>query len=202
MKLFLKKIVASAAIFLFSGCQSPEDCLPSETSLSGIIPAGSRNIQQNTPPTDHEEIIRASGFFIENNIILTVSHALPRGILVKNLAEKKRDDENDLLLLESKKCGNTLPVATQIPKTGEEIFDCTTNDARGTMKSIQNTGAENAFGETTLLKNLLFISGNFALGESGKPFCNEQKEVIGILVARNENGGFLRSAEEITIFFH
>ena len=113
-----------------------------------------------------------------------------------------RDDKDDLLLLKTEKCGTPLARSKKDPQKGEKVLDCNTHQERGIFEEPRITVAENAFGETALLKDLLFVSGNFSRGESGSPFCNEQKEVWGILVARNEDGGFFRSAEQIAEFLH
>ncbi len=202
MKSFVPKIVAIATIFLFSACTVLEKCQSPEREITAKIPTGSRNLIQDLPPTSEEKIISAWGFFVGKNEFLTVSHFLPKGAIIQNFTEKQRDSEQDLLLLGSSACGEIPDRAEKNPEKGEEIFDCTTGKFRGKVEKKENTIAENALGETTFLEGLFFVSGDFASGESGKPFCNEKKEVLGILVAKNETGGFLRGIMDITKFLH
>lgn len=182
---------------LIAGCAYPV----SEVDITAKIPAGSRNIASETTPTATESMSHARGFFLEKNMVLTVAHAVPNGAkLDSDFLEKKRDDTADLLLLTSQTPGTPLILTENNPSLGTEIFDCEHEWFRGKIKSITSTVAENAFGDTALLENLFFVHGDFYSGESGKPFCDQNRKVLGILVAIRGNDGFLRGAKEIKKF--
>lgn len=197
----MKKKIFLAAIFcFFSACGQKNEI--SERQIFAEIPAGSRNIRENIPPTKTAKIISARGFFVGEKTFLTVAHFLPRGAKIKHFSEISRDDKNDLLLLKSEKSGKKLFLAAKNPKIGAEIFECETPKSRGKIIKKTATVAENIFGETQFLKNVFFARGKFQIGESGKPLCDAKKRVVGILVAVKNGGGFLIGAEKIAKFLN
>lgn len=172
-----------------------------EREIVATLPEGWGNIEtgeNGNPPF----ITNAHGVFIEKNLLLTVSHALPAAGIAEGITPLFRDEKSELLLVKTEECGTPLSLIKSHMQKEENIFFCDTLLPAGTIKDegIATFSASPVSSYVKILEGVLEIEGEFSSGDSGKGFCNAQRELVGILVSANEERGFLLPAEKIVDF--
>lgn len=190
------------SIIFFSSCsKSPEkNCLPSEIEITGFLSEKAVNLEKRKVLSEDSgaKLLTGKGVFIDDYTILTVSHVFPPGTKFSGYTLDRRNTKNDLLLLNSKECGNPLLVSDQ---EKNEIYECTTQEFLGESEVRDNISAKSPFGEETIQHiDIPFIKGEYSLGDSGKPLCSKEGEVVGILMATSNEGAFYQPVSKIHTF--
>lgn len=176
----LQSLSLAFSLLLFSACTSAQEeiCLPFE------IPLEARIVSENS-----EQISSARGFFIEDHKVITVAHAFPKNRIPEGFTEIARNSQQDFLLLHSENCGNPKEISSDL---GNDFFDCKTGNTLGKGELREEVWVQNSitrFSEKR--QNLISLSGDFSPGDSGKPFCSDAGEVLGMLLAVDEGESYI-----------
>ncbi len=175
--------------------------MPAETKIVAQIPTrldDGKNVSIQNVAT------LAKGVYITDTQVLTVAHAVPRNASAAGFKEIKYDEEKHLLLLEAKTCGVPLAISSSPITKGDVLHDCTSDKSYGAISDFEDS----AFSDSPLssfsvmLNNLAVLPGDFVIGDSGKPFCNNQGELVAILVAVREQSALLIPLEQIRTFLN
>jgi hypothetical protein len=183
-----------------------EPCNPAEMSIEVTVPAGTTNI--NSSPLFGESLpeltLNVQGAYVSRDEILTVAHGFPQRAFANGVTAIKRNDETELLLLRSEICGKPLPLAEPPIAEVTTVYDCT---IAARSYAINETGitsfAHVGTRQTSKqLQNLWRIGGGFTQGDSGKPFCNANGELLAMLVAVDEVSALLIPYEQLEQFLN
>lgn len=187
----------------FSSCTPfiAEHCLSSsEMQITATIPENAINME--TGDIVESGTIQTFGVFLQKNMLLTVAHANPPATILSDFSVRKRDDKNELLLLNTAVCGKKISLAKKNAKKNEDVFWCENREKIGNIneENTETIADFSPFGKAKTLQNLQKIYGNFYKGESGKGVCNASGEVVGILVSVDTHGAFLIPVKKIIDF--
>ncbi len=204
----LSRFFSVLCLFIFAGCttnpplvqRAPQACVGSEATIVATLPTA--DSYDGSKPKGITTI--ASGGYITDRFVITVSHAVPPNATAEGFTEQKRDSEAHLLLLEADTCGTPLTLAKDAASLNDNLFDCATGNARGTVTAFEASAASKSplASSAILLDDLAVLPGTFALGDSGKPFCNQSGELAAVLVAIREDSALLIGTDAIRAFLN
>ncbi len=199
------KIIGICFLLILSGCVSneprvqrvAEKCLTAETTIVASTP-------QIAGDTVHKISTIAKGVYIAEFQVLTVAHAVPKSASADGFSQRKRDEDNHLLLLDADTCGLPLPIASDPLRQDAAVFDCTTSESYGNVTGFEAMAVADSplSSFAVMLRDLAIVPGDFAIGDSGKPFCNANGELIALLVSVREDAALLINTEAIRAFLN
>jgi hypothetical protein len=208
----MRKYLALSVLLLLAGCGAVNQPQSSQTACQAVslplvaeLPAGTVDLSAGAvSPASEAMQIRAAGVFVGQHQLLTVAHAKPPAASLVGTRELKRDEKAHLLLLESDVCGKALVLSKAPMVVGSQLFDCTTGSAVGTVSGFEDSAltASPVSSAATMLYDLAVLSGEYAPGESGRPFCDAQGRLAGIVAAVREGSALLIASGQIAAFLN
>ena len=197
----IKKIVKlfcfSVFFISFFGCESEN-----QKNYQICFPQNEIKLLAKKNFTNNEvKNFRSYGFFFEKNLVLATSHSIPKNSFLPGFSEIFRDSNLDLLILKSDRCGLEKKISKQKIVITQKIFNCKTGQEIGIVENFKNFRVEDFFGNENNIYGTV-ISKKFSHGESGKPICNSQQEITGIIVGIDQETkmGIILPAEKIWLF--
>ena len=184
-----------SCLLLLSSCSNLTDncSQASIIKLRTNIPIGA--IDLTTGETVTAKRITVWGFYLKPNLVVMPLH----GVLPSDSRILKIDKSNDLAWLKMPACAQPLPLAPVRAKNLSLLQVCG-QDKTATITALnQEIIAANWHGAPVKISGLIKVDGNWSMGDSGLPLCNQKKQVVGILTAIDEEFAYLKPSTKLLI---